>query len=170
MADCVPNPNLPGVPQSRPTRIFRFVAQRLQTSERLKGVVKKWKFGFDPADLDPKWTPDATACPFVRVTLDGVAGEGMRDNVSQSGKLILGVEVWAKGFDATDVVDLFMRVVDVVFAADPGEERAFRDALGDLGTTRTPVDIMRWANPAPVSDKGLQVGKGQLGWQFKIQG
>jgi hypothetical protein len=163
----VSNPRLK-IPSSRPTLIFERVCQTLQSSVKLR-CVKAWRVG-GPSEKDPDTDPNSDQCPFVRLYLDGVDGGGARDNISQDGRLVIGVDVWCRGFAQADVVDLFSRIVDVVFPAGQPDEATYRTDLQALGAKSTSVQIVRWASPTPLKEQGLQVGKGQLGIQFRIQG
>lgn len=170
--DIPTNPRL-RIPASRPAWIFDYVCQTLKASERLR-CVKEWRHG-EAGDVQPGAIPTPAQCPFVRLEIQGIRGGGLRDNVSQAARLVIEVDVFTKGYARADVVDLFSRIVDVVYPTSQTEEAGYRAGLRDRGALGTNVDIEEWASPTPLlgpdgKPLGMMAGRGRLGIAFKIQG
>lgn len=166
MAD-IPNPRLKGVMRSRPSLIFRYVCDTLRGSERLQ-CVETWKLG-ESDDTDPEILPTPAQCPFVRLS-PRLAGGGLRDNISQRGRLLIDVYLACKGFDVTDSMDLFNQVINVVYPSSQTEEAGYRQSLLALGAVGANVDIEQPASAEPLREAGIQVARGTLGINIRIQG
>lgn len=162
-----PNLRLKGVKRSRPSLLFRRIVATLKASH-LTQCVNTWK-AWEEGDDEPLIMPTAAQCPMVRLTPSFARG-GTRTNIRQGGELTIGVEVWCKGFDITDPVDLFDRIVDIVYSGDQVEERSYRAELQALGADSSSVEVSQPATPLGTQPDHARVVVGRLSITYRIQG